>query len=260
MSSHDVGFYNAGESGPKASPLDVFDPRSRFLCAFALSLAFSFVSSLPAILVSAIVPAALLFLGDRASMLQTLKRVNIAGLFICLLLPLTYRGERYWGVISVDGMIMALLVLYRLNIITVVMQRLVAALGIGRIHDVLAALGAPEKLRILLLLTIRHIWLLMDRSLTVQRAVSVRAPKLSWRLASVAFACGVGTAMIHSQDRAERSLLAIYSRGGFKGFSQYSSMSWHLRDTLLCALCLLCVLCICFSAALPSMGGVFIAR
>ena len=232
--------------------MDVFDPRSRFLCALIISLAFSFVSSLPAILLSAAAPAALLFLGDRASMLPALRRVNTAGLFICLLLPLTYQGERLWGILSADGMLLGLLVMYRLNIITAVMHCFVVTLGVGRIHDVLSALGAPEKFRVLLLLTTRHIWLLLDRSQAMRLAVSLRAPKLSWRLASYTFACGVGTAMIHSQDRAERSLLAIYCRGGFNGFSQCASMTWGLRDTLLCALS---ALYSCFVIVLSLIGG-----
>ena len=222
-----------------ASILDAFDPRARFFCAFSLAIVCSFLRSPSALILGSVVPFALLFTGDRASLLRTLRRVNLAGVFVCLLLPLTYPGERMWGFFSLDGLLMGMLVMYRLNLISIVMHRLVVSLGVARIHDILAAVRAPEKLRILLLLTMRHISILADRAAMMRRAVALRGAGLPWRLACYAFACGIGSAMVHGQDRAERSRIAIECRGGFGGFSQYGAMAWRRRDSLLCAACAL---------------------
>lgn len=252
MCNSAVSLSHAKLSGSNASFLDAFDPRARFFCAFALSVVYSFIRSPASLLLSAVLPLLLFFAGDRAPLLSALRRVNAAGFLICLLLPLTYAGERTWGIFSVDGMLLGLLVMVRLNLITITMQRLVVSLGMGRVHNVLLGLRVPEKFRILLLLTMRHISILADRVLMMRRAVSVRGPRLRWQLASYVFACGVGSAMIHSHDRAARSLLAIHCRGGFGGFAQGGRDIWRVRDTFLC---ILCALYICAVLAAIWSGG-----
>lgn len=243
--------------GAEATILDAFDPRARFACAFALAAAFSLLRSAPGLILGGAAPCLLLFAGGRAPLLLALLRVNLAGFFVCLLLPLTGPGERLWGFFSVDGLRLGLLVMYRLNLITVVMHRLVVSMGTRRIGDLLAALRLPEKLRVLLLLTVRHISILADRAVMMRRAVSLRGTRLSWRRACYAFACGVGSAMVHGQDRAERSRVAVECRGGFAGFSQYTAMAWQPRDTILC---LACAVYLAAMAWAVSRGGGSLAR
>jgi energy-coupling factor transporter transmembrane protein EcfT len=90
-------------------------------------------------------------------------------------------------------------------------------------------------MRVLLLLTLRYTLLLMDRVSAMTRAIRLRAPALRGKRLCLAFACMLGTTLIHSSDRAERSALAMRCRGGIAGFSQYRTEHWRLCDTLLCA-------------------------
>jgi energy-coupling factor transporter transmembrane protein EcfT len=126
----------------------------------------------------------------------------------------------------------------KLNLISITLIRMVAELGMGRLDGVLCEFRLPEKMRVLLLLTLRYSLLLMERVATMTRAIRLRAPKLGGKRLCHAFACMLGTTLIHSSDRAERSMLALRCRGGMAGFSQYrlqDSINWRLRDTLLCA-------------------------
>lgn len=218
----------------RPSRLDVFDPRCRVACAFALTAALASVQTFPGLLAGTPVPFLLLFIGDLKSLSKTLVHLNVVGVFVCILLLLTYPGERVFGVFSADGVKPALLIVLKLNLISVVMIRMIVALGMGRIDNVLGDFRISEKLRVLLLLTMRYVLLLAERVATMARAIFLRAPGLKGGLLYRAFACMLGTTLIHSSDRAERSMQAMRCRGGMAGFSQCCPMRWRAADTLLC--------------------------
>jgi cobalt/nickel transport system permease protein len=204
------------------------------ICALFLTVALASVRSLPGLLAGGVVPFLLLFAGDLKELGKTLAHVNAVTIFVWLLLPLTTPGPR-WGAFSMPGLHLALLVTCKLNLISVTLIRMVAELGMGRIDNVLGDFRLPEKLRVLLLLTMRYVLLLMDRVATMIRAIRLRAPELRGRRLCVAFGCMLGTTLIHSSDRAERSMLAMRCRGGMAGFAQCCPLKWRSCDTLLCA-------------------------
>jgi energy-coupling factor transporter transmembrane protein EcfT len=221
----------------KKSRLDAFDPRCRVLCALMLSAALAFARSLPGLLAGCVMPLLLLFAGDFARLAKILARVNAVTVFVWLLLPLTVPGTRVAGVFSIEGLRLALLTTCKLNLISVVWIRLAAELGVERIDGVLGGFRLPEKMRVLLLLTTRYVFLLTERVAAMTRAVRLRAPELGGRQMCAAFACMLGTTLVHSSDRAERSMLAMRCRAGsdtLRGFSQHRPPRWGARDTALC--------------------------
>ncbi len=225
------------------SSLDVFDPRSRILCAFFLSAVLASVQSFSGLFVGSLIPVSLLFIDALSAdglsglkrLLKTLVHVNAITVFVWILLPLTYPGERIWGVFSIEGLVLALKVTWKLNLISVVLIQMVVKLGMGRIDNVLGDFHIPEKMRVLLLLTLRYSLLLAERVATMTRSIFLRAPDLRGARMCRTFACMLGTTLIHSADRAERSLFAMRCRGGMAGFSQCCPARWRAHDTFLCA-------------------------
>jgi energy-coupling factor transporter transmembrane protein EcfT len=224
----------------KNSCLDAFDPRCRVICALALSAALACARSLPDLAAGGIVPFLLLFAGSPAGLAKALAHVNAVTVFIWFVLPFTVPGvssERAAGVFFVEGLRLALLTTCKLNLISIVLIRMVAELGMGRIAGVLGDFRVPEKMRVLLLLTTRYVFLLTERVAAMARAVRLRAPGLRGRRMCSAFACMLGTTLVHSSDRAERSMLAMRCRAGsdtLRGFSQCRTTRWGTRDTALC--------------------------
>jgi energy-coupling factor transporter transmembrane protein EcfT len=233
----------------KPSRLDAFDPRCRVLCGLAFSAALV-CARLPGLLAGCAVPLLLLFAGRPAELAEVLAHVNAAAVFVWILLPLTVPGTRAAGVFSVEGLSLALLTTCKLNLISVTLIRMVAALGVERIDSVLGSFRIPEKMRVLLLLTARYVFLLAERVATMTRAVRLRAPDLRGRRMCAAFACMLGTTLVHSSDRAERSMLAMRCRAGgdtvLRGFSQCRPMRWRARDTALCLFFAANIAAVCF--------------
>ena len=85
--------------------------------------------------------------------------------------------------------------LLKLNLISVLLSRMILSLGVGRVDGVLARLGVPEKLRILLLLSTRCIFILAERAGTMVRAVQLRGPGLKGIPMCRTFACVLGTTL-----------------------------------------------------------------
>ncbi|MCR4818925.1 MAG: energy-coupling factor transporter transmembrane protein EcfT [Fretibacterium sp.] len=220
--------------GGAPSPLDIFDPRARLLCALALSFALSALGTPALLLYAALIPLALIPCGAVQPLLLTLLRLNAAGLIMALFLALTYPGAALWGPFSREGVRMGLTVLLRLNLIMIVLLRLAAAMGPERTDAALTRLGLPEKLRVLLLLTLRGIFLLSERFASALRAVRLRAPHLQGTLKLKAFACVAASALLQASDRSERMAAALRCRGGLSGFHQTPHLVWRRRDTVLC--------------------------
>jgi cobalt/nickel transport system permease protein len=206
------------------------------LCALVLTVVLASAQSPAGLLAGSAVPFLLLFAGDFGGMAGTLRHVNAVTVFAWIVLPFTTPGERVGGLFSEPGIRLAALLTCKLNLISVVLIRMVAELGMGRIDNVLGDFHIPEKMRALLLLTLRYTLLLMERVAATARAIRLRAPELRGKRLCSAFGCMLGTTLIHSSDRAERSMLAMRCRGGMAGFSQCCPLAWRARDTALCAL------------------------
>ena len=213
------------DAAKASGTLDVFDPRSRLLCALGFALAVSAMKEGAALLCASVIPLALLFCGPLP--LRALLRLNGAALIMAALLALTWPDVR-------EGMRMGLLLLLRLNLIFIALWRLVIAMGPGEIDAALTRLGLPERLRLLLLLTQRGAGLLAERLETSLRALCLRAPRLVGTLKLKAFASVAASSLVQGADRSERMVMALRCRGGLKGFAQTRVLTWRWRDTALC--------------------------
>jgi cobalt/nickel transport system permease protein len=237
-----LGSVSVFEACRPPSRLDAFDPRCRVVCAFAAAATLALVRDLQSLAAGSVLPALLLCVDwrERSAFLRKyLISVNKIGFFIWIFIPITYPGERIFGPVTRDGLMMALVVMWKLNLISAVLTQMVASMGIPEIDGAIGKLGFPLKLRMLLMLTARYVILLSDRMATMWRAVHVRSGDVSGARALHAFSCMVATTLIHSSDRAERAALAMSMKGGAAGFSQPRGGCWAGRDSLLCAIFLL---------------------
>ena len=210
--------------------LDALDPRCRLLCALVFAFAVSLLESPASLLCASLIPLALLLRGPITLLIRPLLRLNGVALVMAILLVLTYpRHPDPWA-----GLRLAALLIVRLHLISIVLLRLALLMGPGKLDAALASLGLPEKLRLLLLLTQRGIFLLLDRLDTSLRAVHLRAPRLRGTLKLKIFAGVSASSLIQSAARSERMTLALRCRGGLGGFDQIPPLVWRWRDTALC--------------------------
>jgi energy-coupling factor transporter transmembrane protein EcfT len=237
-----------------ASKLDSIDSRCRVICAFCLALAAAAVDDTRALAFGSALPLCLLFMDGRdglSHLVRMLVGVNKVSVLALIFLPLTYPGNRVMMFFSVEGAAMALLIIWKLNIISVTLLKMVASMGTIGVNEALAALRFPIKLRMLLLLTMRYVFLMADRMSTMTRAIDLRAPDIKGATACKAYACMVGTTLVHSADRAERASLAMRCRGGMNGFSQVLVRGWTWRESALCAAFSIYSMCVAAVAVMP---------
>jgi hypothetical protein len=221
------------------SRLDILDARCRVLCAFFLAFFLASLRDTASLLAGSALPLILLCIDGKRGLERVAVRLlylNRVSVFVILFLPLTYPGERIFYLFSEKGLFMSFIIIWKLNLISSVLLKLVASMGMTRVSSALEGLGMPLKLRSLLLLTTRCVFLRSERFSTMCRAVDLRTRDASCLFVCRAFACMVGTTLIHSSDRAERAVLAIGCRGGISGFSGLAAHRWTWMESSFCLL------------------------
>ena len=201
---------NLASESETAHEVSIF---SAVIYAFAVSVSESYC----ALSFAAILPA-LLLIKKRVSLLK----VNVMNLIMIITLALT------WPVIS-EGVLVGIKIALRVNMIYVVFAVLVLPLGISAVYS----LPIPEKLRVLLLLTIRGIFILSERMEKAIISVRLRAPKVKGIMRLKVFAYIVGSVLLQGASKSERMLLAVETRGGFGGFGQAEDRRFSVRDKAL---------------------------
>ncbi|MDR1514841.1 MAG: hypothetical protein LBS45_04035 [Synergistaceae bacterium] len=224
------------------SRLDALDARCRVICAFAFAFLLASLRDIVSLSVGSVLPLLLLCVDGKRGFTLIARRLlsmNKISVLVVLFLPITYPGERVFYLFSEKGLFISFLIVWKLNVISVVLLKMVTSMGIARINGALEGLGFPLKLRTLLLLTARCIFLLSERFGTMCRAVDLRMGNSGGISGCRAFAYMVGTTLIHSSDRAERTVLAIGCRGGISGFSGLAESRWTWRESSFCLLFLI---------------------
>ena len=189
-------------------------------CALMYILAVSLAHSLPALLTASILPLALII--THRLTLSHFIRLNVINSIMIITLALTWPGFR-------DGLTMGLVIALRINMIAVAFTSLVMPLGISAAYS----FPLPQKLRVLLLLTMRGIFTLRDNLNTALTSVKLRAPKLHGLLKLKVYAYIVGGVLLKSSLKSDRMMNAITNRGGFSGFNQYQPQPLTLTDKLI---------------------------
>ena len=188
--------------------------------AFAVSLSDSFY----ALTLASLIP--ILILTTKRLTLSSLVKLNIFNLIMIITIALTWPNLKA-GIIK--GMIIAL----RVNMIYILFASMIYPLGYARIFASLNSLNVPEKLRVLLLLTLRGIFIMHERFSSALISLRLRAPNLHGLMKFRTFAYITASVLIQSSEHSERMMRAIQCRGGFKGFIQTENERMRMHDVIL---------------------------
>ena len=177
------------------------------------ALIVSLSNSIFLLIIESLLPLVILISHHEIIKLKSLVKLNALNLFMIMTLALTWPEIR-------AGLIMGVLITWRLNIIYIIFAGVIAKLGFTGIYAALVRFHVPEKLRILLLLTMRGIFIMNGRLDSALIALKLRAPEMNFITRFKTFGYVTGNILLQSESRSEKMLQAIKCRGGFGGFNQ----------------------------------------
>ena len=186
------------------------------LFAIIYALIVSLSDSLFLLIIESLLPLVILISRHEIIKLKSLVKLNALNLFMIMTLALTWPEIR-------AGLIMGVLITWRLNIIYIIFAGVIAKLGFTGIYAALVRFHVPEKLRILLLLTMRGIFIMngrLDSALIALKLRAPEAPEMKFITRFKTFGYVTGNILLQSESRSEKMLQAIKCRGGFGGFNQ----------------------------------------
>ena len=166
-------------------------------------------SILPLIFIKRITPSAL-------------EKINVINAVMLLTLTLTWPEMK-------SGLIKGVIIALRVNMIYVAFSAMVYPLGVTGMYEALSGLGVPEKLRVMILITLRGINILRERYETSIISVRLRAPEINGLMRLKIFAYMAGNIILQSLLRSENMMKAVKCRGGFGGFG-YETAGIKMRD------------------------------
>lgn len=225
--------------GARADRLALFDARARIITAVLFAISVVSLQSL-SLAVLAFGGACLVAWvgGVSARRLRHLLPLELLMLVLVLTLPFSVPGEpvAQFGSLaaSVEGLALALLILFKANAVVLSLFGLVGAMGPAPTVHALTRLGLPSKLCHLLFLTLRQIDLVADeyrRLLLAMRARAFvpRADRQSWR----ALGWLIGMLLVRSLARGQRVADAMRCRGFDGRLRLLQRFDWQRRDTLM---------------------------
>ena len=179
---------------------------------FIFTIFYSLIVSLSKnffVLIPFVIAALLLF---KKSFIKALLHLNIINIIIIITIALT------WPVLS-EGIFTGFLIALRVNMIYIIFASLIFPMGFSGVYEVLLFLKVPDKLRILILLTFRAIYILKERFDAALISLMLRAPGMKNFAKLKAFTYITGSVLLQASKRSEKMEHAIKCRGGFEGFN-----------------------------------------
>ena len=183
---------------------------SSLLYALAVTLSTNIYS----LLTASILPARLI---NRVK-LSALAKLNLINALMILTLTLTW-PDLY------AGFIMGVIISLRVNMICIAFSAMVYPLGTSGIYEALCVMRVPEKLRVMIILTLRGINILRERYESAIISVRLRAPNIRGLMRLKIFAAMMGMILLQSHERSDNMMKSVKCRGGFAGFIQ-SETRW----------------------------------
>ena len=183
---------------------------SSLLYALAVTLSTNIYS----LLTASILPARLI---NRVK-LSALAKLNLINALMILTLTLTW-PDLY------AGFIMGVIISLRVNMICIAFSAMVYPLGTSGMYEALCVMGVPEKLRVMIILTLRGINILRERYESAIISVRLRAPNIRGLMRLKIFAAMMGMILLQSHERSDNMMKSVKCRGGFAGFIQ-SETRW----------------------------------
>ena len=190
-------------------------------CTVSYALSVSLSNSFSALVLASVMP--LIFMITKKIPLSNLLKLSVLNAVMIITLALT------WPDIT-GGIMAGIIIALRVNMIYIVFSVMVYPLGTSGMHEALCALGIPEKLRILILLTLRGIYIMRERFETALISVRLRAPGLHGVMKFRVFAYIIGSVLLQSVERSEGMMKAVKCRGGFGGFMQNGNKALSVGD------------------------------
>lgn len=196
------------------------DPRTRVLAAVLFALAAVAAHGLAAQALALVVAIALALLA-RLPLARTLRRLaTLEGFMLMAVatLPFTVSGvpvaELGGWPLSAEGLRKALSIVLVANGVMLAVQALLDGLETVELGHALARLGAPERLVVLMLFTVRYIDVLGREYARLRLAMRARGfrPRTGWHTWR-AYGWLVGMLLVMSVERSERIHAAMRLRG-----------------------------------------------
>jgi len=151
------------------------------------------------------------------------KKLFWANLFIIVTTTLTWPDIR-------EGFFTGLSVALKCSVIYLICVVFIFPKGFSGIYKILLFLHVPEKLRILILLTLRGIFILKERFESALISLKLRAPGQKNFAKLKSFTHVTGSVLLQAAERSERMERAIKCRGGFKGFNSIRNEELGVRN------------------------------
>ena len=184
------------------------DNKNKFLFAIFYALIVSMSGNIFLLAIEFLI-AVIFFKKD---FIKFLLRLNIINLIVIISLALTWPN-------LYEGFFTGILIALRVNMIYIIFAALVLPMGFSGVYEVLLFLKVPEKLRILILLTLRGIFILKERFDAALISLKLRAPKMKIK----SFTYVTGSVLLQAANRSEKIERVIKCRGGFEGFNSVRS-------------------------------------
>ena len=141
-------------------------------------------------------------------MLKNFLKINLVNLIMILTLALTWPDFH-------EGLVKGLIIALKVNVIYFILAKFH-----DRLYRLILNPKVPEKFRILIILTLRGIFILKERYDAALISLKVRAPDLQGILKFKTFSYILGSILLQSSRHSENIFKSIISRGGFNGFNQ----------------------------------------
>ena len=181
-------------------------------CLVIFACVISFLKDPRALILASILPAALFFIGDN--IFKKLLRLNIINLFAVIIIIITWPDFK-------TGIEAGILITVRMNLICIIFLRIGFNIPF-----------VPEKLRVLIIMTVRGVFILRERFYASLMSLRLRAKNLRGLLKFKTIAYLIASGLLRGSERSERVYQVIEMRGGFKGFNQDIKNKFNLRDVL----------------------------
>ena len=193
-------------------------------CTLLYALSVSLSVRAPALILASLLPL-ILVIKRPEMMSRNLLKLNVFNLVMIITLALTW--PEVW-----EGLKMGVIIALRVNMIYITFGGLVFTMTDSEIYESLTLLGLPEKLLVLMLLTLRGVNIMRERLESALLSLKLRAPELTGIMKLKTFGYITASVLLQSESRSERMSMAITCRGGFDGFNQSESRRVSLQDTM----------------------------
>ena len=212
------------------------DPRVKVITAFIYSFVVAVETNFLSLLYLTVLPAFFIFsIKDKKKLFKRLIPVNFFLLFLWLIIPFTYPGDKFqmWVFnLSYQGLKYCLLISLKANLIVLTTAILLSTSPFLHIIHSLHHLKIPEKLVDILYFFSRYIPVINDEKEKLKRTMKARnfIPETSIHTYKT-ISNLVGMIILNSYERSEKVYRAMVARSFSGVFWTKNHFKWRKRDT-----------------------------